>query len=271
MSAPQLFNRTRVRTHRNRAALGFGRYDFLLREIAARMADRLPDIKRRFPTALDLGAHNGLLADYLDETSGIETLVQSDLAANFLRDAPGLRIVADEEFLPFAPNSFDLVMSVFSLHWVNDLPGTLVQIFRSLKPGGCFLAMLPGGETLKELRACLEQAEIHISGGISPRISPFVDVRDAGSLLQRAGFTLPVTDSEMLTVSYDTPLKLMEDLRGMGEANALATSMAGFTRRSVIFNALDLYQRNYTDAQARMPATFEVVTMTAWKPDATAV
>ena len=264
---PKLFNRSRVRQHRQRAAKSFNQYDFLLRELAARMADRLPDIKRQFPIVLELGAHNGLLADYLGNEAGIQTLIQTDLSHTLITDAPGLRVVADEELIPFAHESIDLVMSIFSLHWINDLPGSLAQIFRCLKPGGLFLAMLPGGETLKELRESFEQAEMRVTGGISPRISPFVDVKDAGALLQRAGFTLPVTDSEMLTVSYETPLKLLEDLRGMGESNALFTSLPHFTRRNVLFSALDDYQRNYTENK-RIPATFEVVTMTAWKPDA---
>jgi NADH dehydrogenase [ubiquinone] 1 alpha subcomplex assembly factor 5 len=269
MNQPQrLFDRARVRTHRDRAAPAFSQYDFLLRELAFRMADRLPDIRRTFPTALELGAHTGSLAEYLGPEAGIETLIQSDLSAALVTEAPGLRLVADEEFLPFAPASFDLVMSVFSLHWINDLPGTLVQVFRCLKPGGLFLAMLPGGETLKELRAAFEQAEMRITGGLSPRISPFVDVKDAGSLLQRAGFTLPVTDSEILTISYENPLKLLADLRGMGESSALLSGLRHFTRRSVIFAALDYYQRQYAEPSGRMPATFEVVTMTAWKPDA---
>ncbi len=272
MNQPQkLFDRTRVRAHRDRASASFGRYDFLLRELASRMADRLPDIKRTFPTALDLGAHSGLLADYLEPEAGIQTLIHSDLSHGMLAaSGGGLKIVADEEFLPFAPASFDLVMSVFSMHWINDLPGALIQVFRSLKPGGLFLAMLPGGETLRELRDAFEQAEIKVTGGISPRISPFVDVRDAGSLLQRAGFTLPVTDSELLTVSYETPWKLLADLRGMGEASALTSGLRSFTRRNVILAAVETYQRQYAEASGRLPATFEVVTMTAWKPDAPA-
>jgi NADH dehydrogenase [ubiquinone] 1 alpha subcomplex assembly factor 5 len=263
-----IFNRHRVRQHRQRAAGALASCDFLYREVAARMADRLPDIRRPFPLALDLGCHNGFLADYLQGMGGIETLVQADISENMVRHAPGLRVVADEEWLPFADNRFDLVMSVFSLHWINDLPGTLIQINRILKPDGLFLAMVPGGETLKELRQSFEQAEIGISGGISPRISPFIDVRDAGSLLQRAGFSMPVTDSEVVTVSYETPLKLLDDLRGMGETNALLTSSKSCIRRSVLFGALDYYQKHFGDQNKRVNATFEIVAMTAWKPDA---
>lgn len=269
MNQPHLlFNRQRVKRHRNRAAEYFDANDFLLREMAARMGDRLPDIRRTFPVVLDLGAHNGLLVDYLPESSGIETLIQADLSEEMIWEAPGLRVVADEECLPFASSRFDLVTSVGSLHWVNDLPGTLAQIRRILKPGGLLLAMLPGGETLKELRQSFEQAELAVSGGISPRISPFVDVRDAGSLLQRAGFEMPVADSEILTVSYDNPLNLLQDMRGMGESNAMLASRKGFTRRPVLFAAMEYYQKHFKDSNGRMTATIEIVTMTGWKPQA---
>lgn len=264
-----IFDRARLRQHRDRAVPLFGAYDFLLREMASRLADRLPDIKRSFPVALNLGAHNGLLADYLPESAGIKTLVQAELSAAMLAPAPGLRAVADEEFLPFAENSFDLVMSVGALHWVNDLPGTLIQINRVLKPGGVLLASMPGGETLKELRDCLETAEVELTGGVSPRISPFVDVRDAGSLLQRAGFQLPVADSEILTITYDDPVRLMADLRGMGEASVLVAGRKHFTRRSVLFRAMERYQQYYLEA-GRVPATIDIVTMTGWKQDAPA-
>ena len=295
--AYQIFDRLRVRRHRDRAANASSDYTFLLREMAQRLADRLPDIKRSFPVALDLGAHNGLLAEYVKGAGGIETLVQADLSEQMIRSIPsplggGLgwgraeapsaqcpppnlppngggvyKLVADEELLPFAPQSFDLVMSAGSLHWVNDVPGTLIQIHRILKPGGLFLAILPGGETLKELRQSFEKTEIESSGGLSPRISPFIDVKDAGSLLQRAGFAEPVTDSEILTVAYADPLKLLHDLRGMGETNAMLASSKRFTKRSLILSALDYYRDHFSDAHKRVSATFEFVTLTAWKSD----
>jgi SAM-dependent methyltransferase len=265
MTDHHIFDRVRVRKHRERASAHPEAHDFLLREMTQRLADRLLDISRVFPRMLDLGAHHGLLAEYLPEKSGVSLLVQSDLSAGMIDSASGLRLVADEEFLPFASDSFDAIVSVGSLHWVNDLPGALVQIRQALKPDGLFLAMLPGGQTLRELRQSFEQAEME-SGGLSPRISPFVDVRDAGSLLQRAGFALPVVDSETLTVSYAHPLKLMHDLRHMGEGNALLQSRKSFTPCSVLMSAVDFYLRNYSDEKGRIPATFELVTLTAWKP-----
>lgn len=265
---PQIFNRARVSDHRARASRQKEPADFLLHEMAARLADRLLDVTRTFPLALDLGAHHGLLSGYIQGVAGIEQVVQADLSSALIAKASGLRVAADEERLPFADNGFDLVVSLGSLHWVNDLPGALVQIQRALKPDGLFLAMLPGGQTLKELRESFEQAEMQARGGISPRISPFVDVRDAGGLLQRAGFALPVADSEMLTVSYAHPLKLMHDLRGMGESNALAQSSRHFMPCSLMMLAVDHYLRMFADEKGRIPATFELVTLTAWKPHA---
>lgn len=262
-----IFNRKRVRQHRERAAARLGEHDFLLHEMASRLGDRLPDVTRTFPLALDLGAHHGLLTRYIPPQSGITTWVQADMSLPMLGGCKGLRVVADEEFNPFAANTFDLAMSAASLHWVNDLPGALIQINRILKPDGLFLAMVPGGETLKELRQSFEHAEMQITGGISPRISPFIDVKDAGALLQRAGFVLPVTDSEILTVIYEHPIRLLHDLRGMGQANALMTSAKHATRRAVIFSALDYYQQHFADADGRVRATFEIVTLTGWKPD----
>jgi len=261
----QIFDRRRVRFHRDRAASSLGKNDFLLREMDARLADRLLDIKQAFPMALDLGAHGGQLAEYVKDMSGIETLMQADMSEAMMRKTSGLCVVADEEFLPFAAEAFDLVMSVGSLHWANDLPGAFIQINRILKPGGLFLAMLPGGETLKELRQSFEQAEIKTSGGLSPRISPFIDVKDAGSLLQRAGFMEPVTDSELLTVAYDDPMKLLYDLRGMGETNALITGAKNFTKRWLLSAAMEHYRQHFACENARVSATFELITLTAWK------
>lgn len=263
-----IFDRRRVRAHRDRAARALPGSDFLLREMAARLAERLPDITRTFPLALDLGAHAGPLAEYLQGLGGIKTLAQCDLSPRMIAGAGGLRLAADEEFLPFAPDSLDLVISCGSLHWVNDLPGALIQIRQILKPDGLFLAMLPGGETLKELRQSFEQAELAASGGISPRVSPFIDVRDAGSLLQRAGFALPVVDSERLTVSYAHPLKLLHDLRNMGEASALIAGRKDFTPCSLMMLMADRYMQDFTGEDGRIAATFELVTLTAWKPHA---
>jgi NADH dehydrogenase [ubiquinone] 1 alpha subcomplex assembly factor 5 len=264
-----IFNRALVRRRRDRAASGFGEYDFLLGEMAERLSDRLSDTTRKFPLALDLGCHQGQLARILQGRGNIQTLVQSDISLQMLKHAQGPRVVADEEWLPFADDTFDLVMSVGSLQWVNDLPGTLAQIHRTLKPDGLLLAVIPGGETLRELRECLTEASVQTESGASPRISPFVDVRDAGALLQRAQFALPVADTELVTVSYENPLSLMLDLRGMGETNALHEGHKSFTRRRTLMRAAAIYQEKYGDNLGRITATIELVTLTGWKPAAT--
>lgn len=263
-----IFDRQAVRRHRDRAASAFGRADFLFREAGERLADRLRDVVRAFPLALDLGCHQGALASALAATSKVERLIQCDISAAMIRGAVGAAagIVADEEALPFAEASFDLVTSNLSLHWTNDLPGALIQARRALKPDGLLLANLFGGETLKELRACLLRAEGEVTGGASPRVSPFVDVRDAGMLLTRAGFALPVVDADVITVTYAEPLKLLADLRAMGETNALIERSRKPLRRDVLMRALDLYRDEFCDARGRAVATFQLVTLSAWAP-----
>lgn len=269
MDAPQqIFDRQAVRRHRARAAASWESHDFLVREAAERLADRLPDIKRSFPLALDLGCHAGELGRTLAGRGGIETLVQCDAAERFAARAAasGPAVVAEEDLLPFAAGRFDLVLSALSLHWVNDLPGALLQIRQILKPDGLLLASLLGGDTLWELRRSLMRAEAELSGGASPRVSPFVELRDAAGLLQRAGFALPVADVDRLTVSYPDPLALMRELRAMGESNALADRPRGAAPRELLARAAALYMEEFAGEDGRVPATFELVTLTAWSP-----
>jgi SAM-dependent methyltransferase len=267
-----VFNRRVVRRHRDRAAARLAEHDFLFREVAERLCDRLDDMKRRFPLALDLGCHAGAIGRAFGDRGGIETLVQCDLSIRMAARAreagrPGaLTLAADEEFLSFKDASFDLVLSCLSLHWVNDLPGALLQARRALKPDGLFLAALFGGETLKELRQALTEAEIAVEGGLSPRVSPFADVRDLGGLLQRAGFALPVVDGDTIMVSYGDPLTLMADLRAMGESDAGIHRRRGFTRRRTLTTAAERYRALFGDAEGRVPATFQVIYLTAWAP-----
>lgn len=262
----EIFDRRSVKQHRNRAASSLSEFEFLLCEVADQLVDRLSDIRRNFPVALDVGCHTGQISRLLQGRGGIEQLYQCDLSEPMARQTAGLRIVADEEFLPIGDAQLDLAISSLSLHWVNDLPGALIQIRRALKPDGLFLATLFGGETLKELRQSLITAESEIVGGAGPRVSPFADVRDGGALLQRAGFALPVADTEVLAVSYENPLKLMHDLRGMGEQMATHSRAKTFTRRDVLFRACEIYQDIFGDDDGRVPATFEVITLTAWAP-----
>lgn len=262
-----VFDRQTVRGRRDRAAGGLANHDFLYREIAERLVDRLDDIKRSFPLALDLGCHAGTLGRTIGARGGVETFVSCDLSPRMAAAAPAPALAGDEEVLPFAAGTFDLVLSSLSLHWVNDLPGALAQVRRALKPDGLFLAAMFGGQTLSELRRVLNDAEIALEGGLSPRISPFAAVRDAGNLLQRAGFALPVADAETLTVMYEDPLKLLADLRGMGEANAALERRRTFTRRATLLDALSRYRDLYADADGRVPATFQIIYLTAWAPD----
>jgi SAM-dependent methyltransferase len=267
----KIFDRATVRLHRDRAACVLDQHGFLFAEVADRLAERVDDVLRDFPTVLDLGCHGGDLAQILPGRKGIETVISADLSLPMVEQAQSrarqtLGLVCDEEFLPIAPGAVDLVTSALSLHWVNDLPGALLQIRQALKPDGFFLAALFGGETLKELRDSLTVAESEVCGGLSPRVSPFVDVRDAGALLSRAGFTMPVVDSEIITVTYDHPLKLMGDLRGMGESNAVAERIKHFTRRELLVASMEHYLETYADDDGRIPATFQIVWLAGWAP-----
>lgn len=260
-----VFDRRQVRRQRDRAAPRLAEHSFLFDEVADRLADRLLDITRSFPLALDLGCRNGTMARILAGRGKVGRLIQCDLSP-VMAAVNGPALAADEEALPFAPQSFDLVLSNLGLHWVNDLPGALVQINHALKPDGLLLATMFGGETLIELRRCLMDAEIEQEGGVSPRVSPFAEVRDAGSLLQRAGFALPVVDIDTITVTYQEPLRLLADLRGMGETNATAGRRKSFTRRATLARAMDLYRQRYAGSDGRVTATFQVLTLTAWRP-----
>ena len=262
----RVFDRASVRRHRDRAAADLGAHDFLFREVAERLADRLADVARDFPTALDLGCHTGQFAEVVGGRGGIERLVQADLSPAMLGRAKGLRLAADEELLPFRPHSFDLVVSVLSLHWVNDLPGALVQINRALKPDGLFLAAILGGGSLPELRQAWLTAEATLESGASPHVSPFVDIRDAGGLLQRAGFALPVVDGDEISASYADPFALMRELRGMGESNAVRQRRHRFSRRQTVMAVADAYITAFADAGQRVPASFQVLYLTAWTP-----
>jgi len=267
---PIIFDRALIRRRRDRAAARFDEYDFLKVEAADRLADRLLDLKRDFTTVLELGAHTGLLARVWPVGLAKPWLAHADLSPSMATRAAGHgpALACDEEALPFAEASLDAILSCLSLHWVNDLPGALVQIRRALAPDGLFLASVLGGDTLVELREVLSAAELEVTGGVSPRVSPFADIPDLGGLLQRAGFALPVVDSDVLTVTYDNLFALMADLRGMGESNAVMERHKLPTRRDVLMRAAELYQQRFADSDGRIPATFRILTMTGWAPDA---
>jgi NADH dehydrogenase [ubiquinone] 1 alpha subcomplex assembly factor 5 len=259
-----LFDRSAWRRHRERAAR-LGPVDFLHVEIAERLLDRLDSIRRRFPTALALGSHGGAVARMLALRPDVERVVAAEPALALLARNPGPRVAADPELLPFAAAGFDLVVSPLALHWVGDLPGTLAQLRRILKPDGLLLAAFFGGRTLDELRQVMLEAELAEEGGASPRVSPAIDLADAAALLQRAGFAMPVADAETLTVTYPDALALMRDLRGMGETNALALRRR-WLGRATLARAAALYGERFGLADGHIPATFEIVFLAGWAP-----
>lgn len=269
-----IFHRQMVRKNRNRAART-GRYsahNFLFRETANRLQERLQDVMRDFQNILDLGCHGGEVGQWLDPSKA-EVIVQCDIADKMVRLASAqnpeiLTVIADEEYLPFGTAKFDLVISNLSLHWVNDLLGALIQIYGVLKPDGLFLGCLLGGQTLQELRASLLQAETQILGGAGPHIAPFADVRDLGGLLQRAGFALPVADIERIEVSYAHIFDLLADLRAMGENNALLSRPSTSLSRTVLMEAGRIYQKTYGDQSGRIVASFDVIFLHGWHPHA---
>ena len=270
-----LFDRALVRRHRDRIADAFDEHDFLFREVAERLVDRLDDMLRDFSEILDLGCHTGYLAGRMQKRRGTEHTVASDLSPSMARravkqDSSILPLVTDEEFLPFKERRFDLVLSCLSLHWVNDLPGTLVQIRHCLRPGGLFLGAVLGGETLKELYEAFLIAEAEMEGGVSPRISPFTEIRDAGQLLQRAGFIEPVSDCDTITTTYPSVFNLLADLRNMGEANALHARRRNFTPRGTFLRMAKAYEDRFQEAENRLPATFQIIYLTGWVVSETA-
>jgi NADH dehydrogenase [ubiquinone] 1 alpha subcomplex assembly factor 5 len=257
-ATPILFNRPRLRKRHARAATTAMQHDFLWQEAAARAEESLSFIARRFERMLVFGGR------HFTPPAGTREVIH----AAATQGAPPFTLIADEECLPFADNSMDAIVCLLNLHWVNDLPGTMVQCRRILKPDGLFLAMMPGGETLRELRSIFAATESAQRGGISPRIAPFIDVRDAGALLQRAGFALPVADSELLDISYPDMFALMGDLRGSGEVNMLHAQPQHFTPRGFFMEAAARYASAHSDSEGRIHATMEFITLSGWKPAA---
>ncbi|MFZ5782613.1 MAG: methyltransferase domain-containing protein [Pseudomonadota bacterium] len=262
-----VFDRAVLRQRRDRAARDWQPRAFLKREIARRLVERMDDVRRRFPAALDLGAHGDEFHQALEGRRSVEWLVRLDLSHRFARNTRGPAVVADEEALPFAAASFDLVVSGMALHWVNDLPGALVQIRRILRPDGLFLGAMLGGATLWQLRQALAQAESEVDGGLSARVSPFATLADAAALLQRAGFALPVADSETIEVEYGHALALMQDLRGMGESNLVLDRRRTTTRRATLVRAAEIYHERFALGSGRVPVSFEVLFLHGWAPD----
>ncbi|WP_086651909.1 methyltransferase domain-containing protein [Acetobacter cibinongensis] len=266
MDAPIIFDRAAVRQHRNRAAYTQHKVAPIFEAAAHILMERLADVTRTFDTALDIGGR-GFVAPRLFDR-GID-VVQCESAFSLARKTHFFNIetvCADEEFLPFAPGSFDLVVANLSLHWVNDLPGTFAQIRQILKPDGLFLAALPILPTLRPLKQALEMAELALSDGLSPRVSPLPTLPSCAGLLQRAGFALPVVDAEVLPLRYTSLAGLLQDLRAAGETNALALRSHTPPPR-MLFPAAGAEMRTASDGSFTMP--LQMAILTAWAPDKT--
>lgn len=261
---PEVFDRRLLRARRARA-LETGASDFLLRHVADDLLERLATVQRRFEFAADIGTFTPYLAEGVARSGQAGRVIR--LAPTPERRTAGLDLIAgDEEVLPFAAASLDLAVSALALQFANDLPGVLAQIRRALRPDGLFLAAMAGGETLRELAEVFALAESEVTGGASPRVAPFVEVRTAGALLQRAGFALPVVDQDRLTVRYADPLALMRDLRAMGAGNPLNERARRPLRRDVLVRAVGAYAGRFADPDGRIRVTFDVISLSGWAP-----
>lgn len=265
-SGQLIFDRQLLRIRRNRRARQSTADDFLLKAVAAEFADRLGSINREFDTCVACGATQGILAETLAATGKVGWLCTADLAENEITGTRYPSAVLDEERLALAPGKLSLFASGLTLHHVNDLPGALIQIRHALKPDGLLLAAMLGGDTLSELRQAFLVAETEIAGGVSPRVAPFADVRDLGGLLQRAGFALPVVDTDRLTARYDTALNLMRDLRALGATSVLQDRSRRPLTKALLMKVAEAYHELYADADGRVPATFQIIYLTAWAP-----
>jgi SAM-dependent methyltransferase len=248
-TAPILFDRALLLA-RQRRALKQGPATFLLDRVAEDMAERLAAVKRDFADVADVWTPGDALRKPLEDR--FKSFTHLDLR--------------DSEVLPLQPEHLDLVVSALALQFVNDLPGVLAQIRRALKPDGLLLAAMIGGETLHELRLCFAAAEAELEGGVSPRVVPFADLRDVGSLLQRAGLALPVTDVDRVVARYDDAFALMADLRRMGASNILVERRRTPTRSATLLRMAQIYSQRFADPDGRIRATFDVVWLSGWAP-----
>lgn len=246
-----VFDRQQVKRQRLRCVRHFTNRGFLFDWTMKQLEERMDVVRKNFETCVQIGARGRKF-----ESDQVQSVITAD--------AVNADVICDEEFLPFKDKSIDLIVSPLSLHTVNDLPGALIQINRALKADGLFMGAMLGGETLYELRSCLAEAELELSGGVTPRIAPFADKPQAGALLQRAGFALPVIDSEIVTVTYDSIFPLMHDLRFMGEGNAIAERSKNFTSKSLFLRAGNIYAAKFADADGRICASFEIIFLLGW-------
>lgn len=240
--------------------------DFLMQRMAEDLGERLSTVERRFERAAAIFSLTPDAARVVAASGKAATVLRVEADQRLLGDDEFEGVLAEPEIVPLEPESIDLAVSLLTMHEVNDLPGLLVQIRRVLKPDGLFLGAMAGGSTLQELRQSLLEAEAELTGGASPRVYPFADVRDAGGLLQRAGFSLPVTDVETMTVRYNTMFDLMRDLRAMGATSALVERSRKPAPRKLFLRAAEIYQDRFSDPDGRVRATFNIIWMSGWAP-----
>ncbi|XP_006358668.1 putative methyltransferase At1g22800 isoform X1 [Solanum tuberosum] len=272
----KIFDRHLKRKQRDRAAWLMKPKDSLVDTVAENLLDRLEDCKKTFPTALCMGGSLEAIRRLLRGRGGIEKLLMMDTSWDMVKlckDAEQQMptdnietsyVIGDEEYLPVKENSVDMVISCLGLHWTNDLPGAMIQSRLALKPDGLFLAAILGGETLRELRIACTIAQMEREGGISPRLSPLAQVRDAGNLLTRAGFTLPGVDVDEYTVRYSSALELIEHLRAMGETSALLQRSKVLKKDTALATAA-IYESMFAAEDGTIPATFQIIYMTGWR------
>jgi SAM-dependent methyltransferase len=257
---PTIFDRDLLRARQRRAA-ALGPATFLLDRVAEEMVDRLAVVLRAFEHAADLDTPADTIRTALVASGKVPSLERASIVSE-----AGLEVMVDKQAQPFADGSLDLVVSGLALQFVNDLPGAFIQMRRALKPDGLLLAAMIGGDSLAELREAFAQAESEVEGGLSPRVLPFADIRELGTLMQRVGFALPVVDSDRVTVRYGSPIALMRDLRAMGATNILIERRRTPLRRATLRRMIEIYAERFADSDGRLRATFEIVWLSGWTP-----
>jgi NADH dehydrogenase [ubiquinone] 1 alpha subcomplex assembly factor 5 len=258
----EIFDRSLIRTHLQRALPSIDAHDFLWRHCAKELQERLLDIKRDFSNAVEISVQPYVLTPEFLTRKNISTVLHASALTG-----QG-QVILDEEFLPFKHGSLDAIVSTCHLHWVNDVPGTLVQWRQALKPDGVLIGALFGGDTLQELRACIAQAETEVYGGISPRVSPFIGLQDMAALMQRTNYALPVVDHDVVTISYESFTKLIADLRGMGQTQAIHKRSKKPVSRKFWRRVEEIYAQQFSNAVGKLQVTVELIYFLGWAPAA---
>lgn len=266
---PRLFDRALLRARRDRAASEFLHYDFLHGRVADDLLDRVESVSRDFGTCLVLGGGGAVgraLKERPDAAKKIGTLIEADLSPAMAGLSAHASLALDEERLPVAEASVDLVLCCLSLHWTNDLVGALIQLNYALKPDGFLAGTILGGSTLTELRQALAEAETALGREPNRRVSPFADAIDMAGLLSRAGYAMPVSDVDRVTARYGNSFVLMRDLRQMGETSVLADRPRTPGTKALFVKTAEAYAHAFAHSDGKVPATFELIHFAGWAP-----